>query len=198
MEEFETASNKEHNHPDNKAEQELVDQLEDFETMRENDSDNDDDFDEAQDEVEDMTEKENIVGKNKKILKNPSQRVISTANGERAKEDFGIMGKGFNNDKKDNQIGNNKKVKDQLSPRGDKKDERKYKKESKAAINKDNRERNLKDMQFDPNVMITGNQLRPGEVIGNEKQKKDKNQKSIIGWFYKNKIWMYVFVLSII
>lgn len=196
MEEFETASNKEHNPADNKAEEELVDQLEDFETMRENDSDNDDDFDEAQDEVEDMTEKENNynAGKGKKILKNPSQRVISTANGERAKDkdDFGIMGKGFNN--KDQ---GNKKVKDQLSPR-DKKDEKKSKKESKAAINKDNRERNLKDMQFDPNVMITGNQLRPGEVIGNEKQKKDKNQKSIIGWFYKNKIWMYVFVLSII
>ena len=51
MEEFETDDNQEHNPKDSKAEEELVDQLEDFETMRENDSDNelDDEEDEAQD-----------------------------------------------------------------------------------------------------------------------------------------------------
>jgi len=30
--------------------------------------------------------------------------------------------------------------------------------------------------------MITGNQLRPGEIVRDEKIK-NKNQKSIIGWF---------------
>eukprot|EP00801_Mesodinium_rubrum_P001143 Mrub_01143.p1 GENE.Mrub_01143~~Mrub_01143.p1 ORF type:complete len:778 (+),score=232.21 Mrub_01143:322-2334(+) len=187
MEEFDTASRQGQDPFDKNAEEELVEQLEDFETLRENNSDNenddnDNDFDEEQDEVMDMAEKENDRGK-KKILKNPSQRQIYTSDGDRPK-DFGIIGKGFN-DKADEKI-NNKKAKDQMSPRGDKRDERRYKRENKAYNNKDKDSRAIKEL--DPNVMITGNQLRPGEVIGNEKNKKDKNQKSIIGWFYKNKI----------
>jgi len=80
MEEFDTASRQGQDPFDKNAEEELVEQLEDFETLRENNSDNenddnDNDFDDEQDEVVDMAEKENDRGK-KKILKNPSQRQI--------------------------------------------------------------------------------------------------------------------------
>merc|ERR1740133_903959 len=173
------------------AEEELVEQLEDFETLRENLSDNDDDFDEEQDEVVDMAEKENNSGKGgKRILKNPSQRQIYTSDGDRPK-DFGIIGKGFNDKAEDNLKLNNKlrdnKAKEQMSPRGEKRDDKRYKKDN---INKirDNKDKDRAIKELDPNVMITGNQLRPGEVIGNEKGNKDNKQKSIIGWFKKNKI----------
>jgi uncharacterized coiled-coil protein SlyX len=174
------------------AEEELVEQLEDFETLRENLSDNDDDFDEEQDEVVDMAEKENNSGKGgKRILKNPSQRQIYTSDGDRPK-DFGIIGKGFNDKVEDNLKLNNKirdnKAKEQMSPRGEKRDDKRYKKDNNINKIRDNKDKDRAIKELDPNVMITGNQLRPGEVIGNEKSKNDKNQKSIIGWFKKNKI----------
>lgn len=74
-------------------------------------------------------EKENNPGqKGKRILKNPSQRHIYTSEGGERAKDFGIIGKGFNDDKKEAQgviMNNNKKVKDQMSPRDDKKEEKK-------------------------------------------------------------------------
>merc|ERR1740133_714873 len=174
------------------AEEELVEQLEDFETLRENLSDNDDDFDEEQDEVVDMAEKENNSGKGgKRILENPSQRQIYTSDGDRPK-DFGIIGKGFNDKVEDNLKLNNKlrdnKAKEQMSPRGEKRDDKRYKKDNNINKIRDNKDKDRAIKELDPNVMITGNQLRPGEVIGNEKGNKDNKQKSIIGWFKKNKI----------
>lgn len=47
---------------------------------------------------------------------------------------------------------------------------------------KDKDRRVMKEREIDNNVMITGNQLRPGEIVTSEKIK-NKNQKSIIGWF---------------
>jgi len=47
---------------------------------------------------------------------------------------------------------------------------------------KDKDRRVMKEKEIDNNVMITGNQLRPGEIVTSEKIK-NKNQKSIIGWF---------------
>jgi len=186
MEEFDD-SRQGQDENDKNAEEELVEQLEDFETMRENqsdndnDNDNDDDLDEALDEVEDMAEKENAHHKHKRILKHPSQRHIYTSEGADRGKEFGIIGKAFNDEKKGDQLISKNKMKDQMSPRGEKRDDKKSKN------NKANEKRVIKDMQIDPNVMIVGNQMRPGEVIGNEK-KKDKNQKSIIGWFNKLKV----------
>jgi hypothetical protein len=80
MEEFDSAQRQGQDPFDKNAEEELVEQLEDFETLRENNSDGgDDDNDdyEEQDEVVDLAEKENDVrGKKQRIEKNPSQRQI--------------------------------------------------------------------------------------------------------------------------
>jgi len=177
MEEFDNNTKDGANNIDQNLEEELVEQLEDFESMPDNNSDNDLDHDESQDQVFDI-EKENDHPKKSSIMKNPSSRQIHTSDGERSK-DFGIIGKGFN-DKPEPKT----KIKEQFSPRVEKKDE---KKDEKKKIVKNNEKRIIRDLQIDSNVMITGNQLRPGEVVANEKGKKDKNQKSIIGWFYKNK-----------
>lgn len=97
--------------------------------------------------------------------KAPSRRQIHTAEGQRP-DSFGIVGKGFDDKQK--------KPKDPIDPRKE------------GLKKKQERKPQLKERELDSNVMITGNQLRPEEIVANEKPK-NVNQKSIIGWFYKHK-----------
>lgn len=177
MDEFDNNSDEEVTQKDKNAEEELVEQLEDFETMRDNLSDMDEN--EEQDDVLEMTyntetEKENDRpeadkgNKGKKIVKNPSRRQIHTSESSRDK-DFGIVGKAFNEN-------NKKNIKEQMSPRD----------KDKQVKKKDDKKKVIKEREVDLNVIVTGNQLRPGEIVANEKGK-NRNQKSIIGWFYKHK-----------
>merc|ERR1719390_605943 len=98
MEEFDKQSDTEVTQIDKDAEEELIEQLEDFETMRDNLSADEEEEQEEQDTTDVTlntdTEKENLP-KARKILKNASRRQIHTSEGAREK-DFGIVGKGFN------------------------------------------------------------------------------------------------------
>jgi len=184
MEEFETRSEDQLTQADKNAEEELVYQLEDFETLRENMSDDEGDNDredegytEAEAEEEQNEEKENDKpNKGKKMGKIPSRRQIQTSEGVRS-EGFGIVGKGLN-DKDVSKDSKSKPVSKDLNVNKDKK----------KVDPKDKDKKKLKEKELDTNVMITGNQLRPSEIVFDEKSKKqNQNQKSIIGWFYKHK-----------
>jgi len=113
---------------DKDMEEELVEQLEDFETMRENLSDPDDDNNgdehENEHEIEDFNsnnyelEKENDFShKKEKSEKHSSRRPIFTRDGSRD-NDFGIVGKGFNDGKKIN-------MEEHVNPKGTEKSKKK-------------------------------------------------------------------------